>query len=78
MPECLGTMKEFRKKYAIPISKARDLDATDKEVPAGRAAHVRAWTHTATAPLTAHGHTKSRIWSAVARSCARLERARRR
>ena len=32
MPECLGTMKEFRKKYAIPISKARDLDATDKEV----------------------------------------------
>ena len=29
MPECLGTMKEFRKKYAIPISKARDLDPSD-------------------------------------------------
>ena len=38
MPECLGSMAEFRKKYALPISKARDVGASDKEIARGKVA----------------------------------------
>jgi len=32
IPECLSTTKDFRKNYALPISKGRDLGATEKEI----------------------------------------------
>jgi DNA repair and recombination RAD54-like protein len=41
MPDCLGDPKEFRKAYANPILKARDLDATDKEKERGEAADLK-------------------------------------
>ena len=41
MPRCLGEVKDFRKQFANPIGKARDLDATDKEKERGAAADER-------------------------------------